>query len=448
MRIFSSQLSKSMTMGVPRTLARFKPELNTVYRIFFPQSVQDGEAGIGVVTVASRQLEKDACNTYSYVYGDDDLQITDEEKGLWEDLTPLATMAKMAFTIHEAAYVAEVCNKELELQRVAQETGLDYDPHEFEKARELLDKQYHGSKNAYETVDNRKYPVIRGAKLATFTEIIAIPTNADGIPDYSKAGHYYWPISRQRQEKLNRIYIADSYEAKSAEKPYIETSFKFLGENKAQAGQKAEFGFIPEYLSLEKKNEADWKLYGEPLLEELARGTFEEIAEKIAEKCPMCHNYETLDTIWQCFQKWCANSKTSIAAIAKLNPDMIVKSFDVIMQIPTLKDLPAIKAKVKDIYMENKSDSDPSFDEIEASLKGVKMPVATKTKKEAPKPAKKETVAEKTTTEKAAEKVESSPATAFDSLSTIEHVDKKDVAGPLSKVDPSTLSDDDDLGDI
>ncbi len=421
MKIFSGLLSESVTMGASRNLKKFKPELNTSYRLFFPQHKDERGVGVAVCTVAIRQLDKDACGAYSYVYDDADLNIVDPEKGLFEDMTVLAKMSKIAWTIHEAAYVSAIASSDEQVNLTMSKTGLTPKAEDYRMARDAIEKKYHGSKDINEEIPDRVYPVVRGGKLGTYTEVIAVPMSKEGAPDFTKADMYYWEISKKRQKKLNNVYSDDAYDKATEELPYIEVSFKYMGDTKARAGQDATFGYIAPYLSLKQKFPEEWKLYGEHLLENLAKGeTFEDIAEQIGENCPPCNNYETLDSIWANFQKWCSTARTSIASISMLKPEVIAKSYDIIMEIPTMQDdeMKEVVRRINKVYNDNKSGAEDG-------------PVVSKTESAASKNAEADAM-----------------ATAFDSLGTVAHADKKG-SGPLSKVDSELLSDDEDgLGDI
>lgn len=346
--VFATNLKASQkTTTAGRYLRDFKPVLNTRYRVFLPQFQYDDEDGthdqVATITVAARQFSYKELGVFSYVFDENEILIADD--GSFTDLTQLLSLERMASVLHQAEFTAEVAAAEKAAREEAEEAGVKLDQEALGLQREQIEKKYFRGKD--QNNDPTKKPLIGPALKYTYTIGVFVPMTSAGTPDYEKAQVAIWTLSGARQQKILDLYKAEAYQFSG--KPYFEFSFDYSGTTPKEAGQKATYEYIPENLSLATKYPTDWQKDGAKLMEQLPKGTVEEMANTIVAKCGNLHNRVSIADICSKFYAAVATKQTAVIAIKKLDKEYLKKNKRYIKDLPVLDKYPAIKEFVNEI---------------------------------------------------------------------------------------------------
>ena len=347
--VFATNLKASReTTSAGRYLRDFKATLNTRYRVFLSQFQFPDEANpekileqVATITVAMRQFSYKEMGVFSYVFDENEINIADD--GSFTDITKLADLERIAQVLHRAEFEAEVANAENLVRMEAEAAGVQVDQNALGLQREAIEKKYFKTKDT----DPEKKPLVGSALKYTYTIGIFIPMTAASVPEFEKTQVAIWQLSGARQQKILDLYKAEAYAFSG--KPYLEFSFDYSGTTTKEAGQKATFEFIPPNLSLETKFPTEWAQYGKKLMEQLPKGSPEEMATHIVAKCGNLHNRVSIADICSKFYGAISTKQTAVVAIKRLDPDYLKKNKRYIKDLPVLDKYPAIKEFVNNI---------------------------------------------------------------------------------------------------
>ena len=350
---------------------------NTSYRLFFPQAASaDGSPKIVAITVAGRQFNYDDLKVISY-YFDLDKGECEVVNGRIIDKTDLATIAPIAYVLHQAELKA-VTEEAIEaLKRAASKTGLSVSAEQIEKIQDEKKLEYLGGEVAGTKISPTKKRAVQGVEKKCYTVAWLVPMAADGKPEFKKAKWVYMDLSRTRLGKLQGVYESPSYAPNGLN--YIEVHMTYNGKDKSEAGRALTYECIASNLTLAERFPDEWEAAKGDLISKLdgMGKTKEDISEWMSTSIGAVNNRYTVQEIITAFKGWASGSVTSLAALQDLDKSMIESSAQNILDLGIVENLPAIKTFMEGVAAEyanseNKEEDDTPAEETKETAKGKK----------------------------------------------------------------------------
>lgn len=236
-------------------------EVNTSYRLFFPLIINEsGELDIAVTTGLGRTLDWDKL-------GKSFVEVTEyniSESGQLTDLTILSSISRMARIFHEAACEEEKMEAERKARETAEAMGTELNIATLQQAIKNIQVKYFGDEDADPRVLPKETPIVSGLKTPTYTEVLAVPLDPQGMPVFAKYFIASMELRGKRTTQLTTILNNKDYTPSTAQ--YLEIGYDYMGKDKQTAGQNAAFNGIASTLTLEVKYPEIWAANKDKLL--------------------------------------------------------------------------------------------------------------------------------------------------------------------------------------
>lgn len=236
-------------------------EVNTSYRLFFPLiRNENGEIDIAVTTGLGRTLDWDKL-------GKSFVEVTEyniSESGQLTDLTILPNVSRMARIVHMAACEEEKVEAEKKAKETAEAMGTELNIATLQQTIKNIQIKYFGDEDAEPRILPKETAIVSGLKTPTYTEVLAVPLDAQGMPVFAKYFVASMELRGKKTTQLTTILNNKDYTPLDAE--YLEVGYDYMGKDKQTAGMNAAFNGIASTLTLEMKYPEIWAANKDKLL--------------------------------------------------------------------------------------------------------------------------------------------------------------------------------------